>query len=644
MKSLGASREGVTKVLRNLPLVTAVSLLVGLLWLCAPPEAATTGGTKKTAQEAKLRLDWHKAMMKVPHPKKKGTFEATYPNKVWREVKSVKAPRIPMVPPRGGPRPLVVGNRNNVSAQAPTGLITSALGTFDSVTGVTSETGLIGNSGSPVANAYTLQINTNPFTSTACAGSPNSGCQGWQQFVFFNDGTSGTVFIQYWLLKYDKTCPPGAGWNQFSFTGSTDIYCWKNATMASGVPNQPISNLANLRLSGTVSKTGDSYFFSTGSTMVSGTGDNAVNAAAGWNTAEFGVFGAGGSAAGGGQANFNSGAKVVTRTHIDYGGTAAPNCVATGFTGETNNLNFGPSAPVVAPHSGPAVVATETSGGGASSNCAAATSVGDTHLTTFHGLLYDFQASGDFVLAQADPDFVVHTRQKSGAPNWPNASVNSAVATRMGKTTVAISVGKQRLVINGRTTNLNDGKAISVSTADGVDVTRRGNVYYITDKHGNSVRATINDSPKMSWIDVLVGLGHCCSKAQAKGLLANANDNVNHLAMRNGTVLKHPFSFNDLYHRYGESWRVSPKESLLSVFGKSAENANPKEPFYAHHLDPKLHEKLHAVAKKAGVKHDAHLDAAILDMAVLGNEKAAHAFVSAHPPVLVHKHVAAGGK
>ena len=72
------------------------------------------------------------------------------------------------------------------------------------------------------------------------------------------------------------------------------------------------------------------------------------------------------------------------------------------------------------------------------SNCAAATSVGDTHLTTFNGLLYDFQASGDFVLAQVDPDFVVQTRQVSGAPTWPDASVNSAVATRMGKTKVAV--------------------------------------------------------------------------------------------------------------------------------------------------------------------------------------------------------------
>jgi hypothetical protein len=156
------------------------------------------------------------------------------------------------------------------------------------------------------------------------------------------------------------------------------------------------------------------------------------------------------------------------------------------------------------------------------------------------------------------------------------------------------------------------------------------------------VRATINESPKESWIDVLVGLGKCCSKATAKGLLANANDNVNQLAARNGTVLKNPFTFKELYQTHGDSWRVSPKESLLSVFGKSAENANPKEPFHAVHLDPKAQKNARAAAKKAGVQHAAHVDDATLDVAVLGHDKAAHAFVNMHPPVAVGKIV--GGK
>jgi hypothetical protein len=263
--------------------------------------------------------------------------------------------------------------------------------------------------------------------------------------------------------------------------------------------------------------------------------------------------------------------------------------------------------------------------------------VGDTHLTTFHGLLYDFQASGDFVLAQVDSDFVVHTRQVSGAPNWPDASVNSAVATRMGKTTVAISVGSKRLVIDGKTTELGDGK--SHHTADGVDVWRKGDVYFVTNKKGHSVRATVHLTNKTNWIDVMVGMCHCCAKSKAVGLLANHNGNVHQVAARDGKVLTNPFPFKDLYQHYGDSWRVSAKDSLLSVFG-TVKGANPKQPFHATNLDPKVHDRLHTAAKKAGVKDGAHLDAAILDMAVIGHDKAAHAFVGAHPPIAVAKHTA----
>ncbi len=401
-----------------------------------PPPATTATPEPKSAEQTRLLEAWRSSMAKVPLPKK-GTFEATYPSKEWRAVPSVKAPPYPMVP-RSGPRAFVVGNGNDVSAQAPTGLISSATGSFDNVAGVTSESGQINNTGPAVANAYSLQLNTNFFPSTV-PGSP-PGCQGWEQFVFANDGTQGVVFIQYWLINFGTT-PPGAGWIQF---GSS---WFRNSNNASGVPNEPISNLANLSLSGTVSASGDSYLFSTGSLMFMAAGDNAVNAVAGWNIAEFCVVGN----AGGGEANFNSGATVVTRTKIVDGGADAPFCVAQGFTGETNNLSFGPTAPSASPP-GPAVIATETSAGGATANCAAATTVGDTHLTTFKGLLYDFQTSGEFILAEVEPDFVVQTRQVSGAPTWPNASVNSAVATRMGKTKVALCL--DRLTINGKPTDL----------------------------------------------------------------------------------------------------------------------------------------------------------------------------------------------
>ena len=70
---------------------------------------------------------------------------------------------------------------------------------------------------------------------------------------------TGRAFIQYWLIKYNTACPAGQNWNQFSFPGSTDIYCFRNDQRgAVSVPNQPITNLAQLSLSGTVSASSDS--------------------------------------------------------------------------------------------------------------------------------------------------------------------------------------------------------------------------------------------------------------------------------------------------------------------------------------------------------------------------------------------------
>jgi hypothetical protein len=586
----------------------------------AVPATVEPSPTEVAATEQQS-AEWSISMAQIPRPKT-GCFTATYPKTEWQDVPCTTAPPYPQ-PPRRQPRAETVGNGNDVSPQVPTGLISTAIGSFDTVTGVTSESGQINNTGPSVANAYSLQLNSNYFASTACSGAAvPATCQGWEQFLFVNDGSTGFGFIQYWLLQYNTTCP--AAWIQFSFPGSATIYCYKNSTNSVAVPNQPITNLHQLSLSGTAGAGGDSVTLTSGSTVYSATGDNAVNAAAGWTVAEFTVVGD----AGGGQANFNSGSTVVPRARVIYGSNGPPNCVAQGFTGETNNLSFGPTAPSAAPP-GPALSFTESSAGGALSNCAAATTVGDTHLATFGGLFYDFQASGDFVLALVDPDFVVQARQVSGAPTWPDASINNAIATQMGKTRVAVCLGPARLDIDGRTTELGDGKTLSL--ADGVDVLRRGNVYVITRETGDSVRAEVN----ASYINVSVGLGHW--PAKVRGLLTNANGNVNQLETRDGAVLTNPFAFEEFYHHYADSWRVAPSESLLSVCGEAKEHGIPQKSFTANDLDPRLSERTRAVCMTAGVKQGPLLDACTLDVAVIGDGTAAKVLVDAPAPIAVGK-------
>ncbi len=617
-------------------LLTAACLLSALLSssISQAQHPPPRDNQKVSREEWKLRETWRTAMAQLPLPKK-GCFEASYPSSEWREVSCTTAPGYPLVPKRG-PRPLVVGAGNDICAEAPTGFISMAIGSFDTVNNVTSESSPIGNSGVPVPDAYTLQVNTNFLQSTVCNGTGNPAeCAGWEQFAFWNDGPTGNtgrIWIQYWIIKYNNPCP--AGWNQFMFSNSPDIYCWRDSDKVVDFPNQPITDLEDLSLSGFVSSSGDVVTFSDGSLTRAVSGDNSVNAAADWKIAEFNVFGAGGNSSGGGAATFNSGADITPRTNIFYGDRMAPNCVADGFTGETNNLSFGPSAPA-ASQPGPAVIFEESTAGGAPSNCAAATSVGDTHLDTLGGLFYDFQASGDFVLVKIDPDFLVVARQVSGAPTWPDASVNTAIAAQMGKGKVAVCLSPMPLNVDGVNTELADGK--SVSTPDGVDIWRRGNTYFILGPGGNSITATVN----ATWIDVSVGLGRWPVKVS--GLLANVGGDVNKIATREGAVLTNPFSFEELYHHYGESWRVKPEESLLSVCGvENTEHGNPHRPFYARDLERNVREHARDVCTAAGVKGEPFLDACTLDVAVIGDDKAALVFVGKREPVAVAKPVFSG--
>jgi hypothetical protein len=634
------------RVLSNARIIAALLLILvagAMAFVAASPHAVaqpTLGPTPSPNQqlspeELQKRKDWALSMHKKPAPKK-GCFTVTYPSTEWKEVPCVKAPNIPSIP-RNGPRPAVVGNGNDVSAQAPSGHITQAIGHFENVTNVTSESGPIANAGPSLADTYTLQINSDQPNTGTCPGTPAAGCTPWEQWIFWNTpGTTSTASIQYWLIGYGPVCPTGQGWTQYGTS------CYKNSTNAVTVtPNQPITNMANWILSGTATATGDSITMTAGTAGGTTNGDNAVGASTFWTIAEFNIFGYGGDNSGhGGTASLNAGASANARTEIIYGGTSAPNCSAAGFTAEMNNLSFGPTAPA-ATAPGPAVIFQESTAGGAVSNCAAASTIGDTHLHTFDGLFYDFQASGDFVVAQVDPDFVVQARQMSGAPTWPDASVNKAVAARIGKNQVAVCLApppEQRttvsgpLFVDGKPTALADGGSLAVG--ENGSVARQGNTYFIVDANGNSVRAEVNST----WINASVGLGN--SSAKVHGLLANADGDVNRIATRDGTVLTNPFSFEELYHTYADSWRVASNESLLSVCGeRNVERGIPQRPFYANNLEPSVSERTRAVCMAAGVKAGPLLDACTLDVAVIGDDKAAQVFVNAPQPLAVGKPV-----
>ena len=276
----------------------------------AAPEVATVSA------EALMQENWRETIARtsVPH---EGCFEAEFPNAVWVEAQCTVAPDKVYVPHRSG-GPQTVGNGVDYAATV-TNLMSAAVGTFPTVTGVTSE-----KDGS--SNVYSIQLNSNFMSTAACNG--HSGCLAWEQFVYSSSETS--AFMQYWLIDYGNSCP--SGWN--AYQGS----CYKNSAAVT-VPKEPITSLSTLKLSGTaVSGGNDTLVFTAGTKAYSTTGkDTVTDLASAWKQAEFNIIGDGG----GSKATFNSGSSITVKVAVTHGSTTAPTCASNaGTTGETNNLTL----------------------------------------------------------------------------------------------------------------------------------------------------------------------------------------------------------------------------------------------------------------------------------------------------------------
>jgi hypothetical protein len=342
---------------------------LGVLAAIALAAMSVGGGSALAATRptAKTKAQWQAAISHVRQPGS-GCYRASYPSMRWRAVKCVAAPKIPLVPvplsrsARPG-APQTVGDGTDYSAVV-SGLISRAAGTFTNVSSGITEKGQPGGSGSQTANAFSLQLNSQFFTgSPACAKSSDpSGCQAWQQFVYtYETRSTGYIFMQYWLINYDATCP--SGW----FTYSTDCYTNSNAATVSTVT---AAELATVSLTGSAASGGqDGVSLAVGSgkaTSVTNS-DSKVDLAANWNTAEWGVYGDGG----GSEANFGASTTLEAQTVLTATSTSAPSCVEEGFTGETNNLKL-TTTPALGTESSPTMATRQTNGSSGTASCAVA--------------------------------------------------------------------------------------------------------------------------------------------------------------------------------------------------------------------------------------------------------------------------------
>ena len=244
-----------------------------------------------------------------------------------------------------------MGGGQTFVAHSAAGAISEAVGQFPGSASLgISETGARG------ANDFSLQLNTNQFTTAACTPpgttAKSGDCIAWQQFIYSNFARG--AYIQYWLIGYfdnRATCSADFGrraWrllpdgrNTFKPTPAISGApgCFRNSAMTSpATPQITLTGeaLLNMNLLGRVAANSDSVVMSTfdiAQDMYAGSGlGDPLGLTGAWTDTEFNVFGDGNST----EANFGSG--TTFNVAIDVGGDATCTTPLHGVTAESNNL------------------------------------------------------------------------------------------------------------------------------------------------------------------------------------------------------------------------------------------------------------------------------------------------------------------
>jgi hypothetical protein len=191
------------------------------------------------------------------------------------------------------------------------------------------------------------------------------------------------------------------------------------------------------------------------------------------------------------------------------------------------------------------------------------TAQGDVHMVTFDSLHYDFQATGDFVLArstQAGDSFQIQMRAQPWQSN-PGTSVATEIAAQVGHDVVSFAVGASSTAVlvngiadtaigsNGAQQLLDGGHIQALSSTS----------YMLTWDTGETLAVTQHGD----YLSISATLGPQDGPGSVQGLLGGDTGQADDFALPDGTVLEQPLSSATLLGTFADAWTVAPGQSLL---------------------------------------------------------------------------------
>ena len=250
-----------------------------------------------------------------------------------------------------------------------------------------------------------------------------------------------------------------------------------------------------------------------------------------------------------------------------------------------------------------------------------AVNFGDPHFVTFDRLGYDFQAVGEFILTKSiimNDNFEIQVRHKAWKDRTDVAITQAAAMNVVGDKVGFYLRQDPFTSINGVQQEIPEG---STALPNGGIIVRNGSRYSIIWPNNHALVKVSEGSRELRVVTYI----NQVLQGQLIGLLGNADGNrQNELVTQDGTNLGTDTSFESLYPKYADSWRITQEKSLFDYASYEdteyfTDRDFPQVLSTSDQLDANTRAEAEQICKAANITNPILLENCILDVALTGD-------------------------